>query len=46
LQTKYKLPRPDKLLFVDEVGRNTIQAKDGQIGGENVLVNAAGRPQL
>ena len=45
LQTKYKLTRPDKLLFVDEVGSNTSQAKDGQIGGEKFLVNAAGRPQ-
>ena len=33
LQTKYNLIRPDRLLFVDEVGSNTSQTKDGNVGG-------------
>ncbi len=45
LQSKYILLRPDKLLFVDEVGSNTSQAKDGNIGGEKFLCSSGGRPQ-
>jgi hypothetical protein len=37
LPTKYFLLRPDKLLFVDEVGSNTSQVKDGNIGCEKFL---------
>jgi hypothetical protein len=28
------MQRPDKLLFVDEVGSNTSTTKDGNVGGE------------
>jgi len=45
LKSKYYLLRPDKLLFVDEVGSNTSQAKDGNIGGEKFLCLSGGRPQ-
>ena len=37
MKTKYMLKHPGKLLFVDEVGNNTSQAKDGQIGGQKLL---------
>ena len=33
MKTKYILKHPNKLIFVDEVGSNTSQAKDGQKGG-------------
>jgi hypothetical protein len=45
LQTEYLLTRPDKLLFVDEVGSNTSQVKDGNVGGEKYLCIKGGRPQ-
>jgi hypothetical protein len=33
MQSKYELIHPDWLLFVDEVGSNTSQSKDGHVGG-------------
>ena len=45
LQTEFMLLHPNKLLFVDEVGSNTSQAKDGNIGGEKFLVLNDARPQ-
>ena len=33
LPTQYQLQRPDKLIFVDEVGSNTSTTKDGHLGG-------------
>ena len=46
MKTKYMLKHPGKLLFVDEVGSNTSQAKYGQIGGEKLLtVGSESRPQ-
>jgi hypothetical protein len=33
LTSKYYLQKPDELLFIDKVGSNTSQAKDGYIGG-------------
>jgi len=33
----YYLLKYDKLLFVDEVGSNTSQATDGNIGGEKFM---------
>ena len=46
MKTKYILKHPNKLIFVDEVGSNTSQAKDGQKGGEKVLcIGTAARPQ-
>jgi hypothetical protein len=36
---------PNKLLFIDEVGNNTSQANDGNIGGEKFSCSAIGRPQ-
>jgi hypothetical protein len=45
-KSAYHIICKDKLLFVDEVGSNTNQTKDGQIGGEKFLVIGAGsRPQ-
>jgi hypothetical protein len=46
LPTKYLIQRPDKLLFVDEVGSNTFATKDGHVGGENFLYQADARPQI
>ena len=45
LATRYKVVRPDRLLFVDEVGSNTLQTKDGSVGGERFLCEALQRPQ-
>ena len=45
LQTKYNLIRPDRLLFVDEVGSNTSQTKDGNVGGELFLCGKGERLQ-
>ena len=45
LATRYKVVRPDRLLFVDEVGSNTSQTKDGNLGGERFLYKALQRPQ-
>jgi len=45
LDTKYDLIRQDKLLFVDEVGSNTSQKKDGIIGGQKLLCGKEQRPQ-
>jgi hypothetical protein len=36
---------PDHLIFKDEVGSNTLQAKDGQVGGQTYLCSVDGRPQ-
>jgi len=41
----YELIHPDWLVFVDEVGSNTSQAKDGNVGGERFLCTKEGRPQ-
>lgn len=46
LPTSYKIIRPDKMLFVDEVGSNTSQTKDGNVGGEKFLCEAMQRPQM
>ena len=46
LASEYELIRPDRLLFVDEVGSNTSQTKDGNVGGEKFLCIAGGRPQI
>ena len=46
LPTQYLLQRPDKLIFVDEVGSNTSTTKDGHVGGEKFLCEANGRPQI
>ena len=35
---KYKIVKPELLLFVDKVGANTSQREDGNIGGEKLLV--------
>jgi hypothetical protein len=45
LKSSYFLDRPEKLIFVDEVGSNTSQANDGNIGGEKLLCISGGRPQ-
>ena len=46
LPTQYLIQRPDKLLFVDEVGSNTCTTKDGHVGGEKFLCRADARPQI
>jgi hypothetical protein len=33
------------MIFVDEVGNNTSQAKDGQVGGKTYLCSKDGQPQ-
>jgi hypothetical protein len=45
LQSEYELIHPEWLVFVDEVGSNTSQTKDGHVGGETYLCAADGRPQ-
>jgi hypothetical protein len=45
LKSSYELIHPDWLLFVDEVGSNTSQAKDGNVGGQLYLCSVDGRPQ-
>jgi hypothetical protein len=37
LKTQYYLERPDKLIFVDEVGSNTSQANNRNMGSEKLL---------
>jgi hypothetical protein len=37
---------PDHLIFIDEVGSNNLQAKDGQEGGQTYLCSVDGRPQI
>jgi hypothetical protein len=48
LPSKYKLTKPEYVLFVDETGCNTNQLNDGRVGGELFIVpkvdNEAGRP--
>ncbi|KAI2506247.1 hypothetical protein MHU86_8182 [Fragilaria crotonensis] len=46
LPTRYTMCRPDKLVFVDEVGSNTSTTKDGNVGGEKFLCAAESRPQV
>ena len=46
LSTRYIMNRPDKLIFVDEVGSNTNTSKDGNIGGEKFLCEVNTRPQI
>jgi hypothetical protein len=38
-KTKYFITRPDYIIFVDEVGDNTSQRNDGNVGGEKFLVD-------
>ena len=38
-KTQHSLVHPDKVLFVDEVGCNTSQKYDGNIGGKKFLIN-------
>lgn len=45
LKSPYILLHPKKLLFVDEVGNNTNQVNDGNVGGEKFLCFASGQPQ-
>ncbi len=45
LKSQYFLLHANRVIFVDEVGNNTSQANDGNIGGEKFLCFASGRPQ-
>jgi len=38
-KAQHSLVRPDKVLFVDEVGCNTSQNHNGNIGGKKFLIN-------
>jgi hypothetical protein len=44
-KSEFELIHPDHLIFIDEVGSNTLQAKDGQVGGQTYLCSVDGRPQ-
>jgi hypothetical protein len=45
MKSAYELIHPEWLVFVDEVGSNTSQSKDGAIGGQTYLCTKDGRPQ-
>ena len=45
-KTKYFLTRPELLFFVDEVGSNTSQKKDGNVGGQTYVVHQTQRTLL
>jgi len=45
LKSRYFLLHPSKVIFVDEVGNNTSQSNDGNVGGEKFICSAGGRPQ-
>jgi hypothetical protein len=42
LPSKYKLIKPENILFVDETGKNTNQKSNGQIGGQRFIVSVDG----
>jgi hypothetical protein len=44
-KSEFELIHPDHLIFVNEVGSNTLQAKDGQVGGQTYLLSVDSRPQ-
>jgi hypothetical protein len=41
-KSQYELIHQGHLIFVDEVGNNTSQAKDGQVGGQTYLCSKDG----
>ncbi len=41
----YEFIHPEMLVFVDEVGSNTSQTKDGLVGGQTYLCTKEGQPQ-
>jgi hypothetical protein len=43
-KSAYELIHPEMLVFVDEVGSNTSQTKDGHVGGQTYLCTKEGRP--
>jgi len=45
MKSCFELIHPEWLVFVDEVGSNTSQAKDGAVGGQTYLCTKDGRPQ-
>ena len=42
----YLLTHPEIVLFVDEVGDNTSQKNDGNIGGQSFIVNTSQHPLI
>jgi hypothetical protein len=44
-KSKYELIHPSWLIVVDEVGSNTLQAKDGNVRGQMFLCMKDGQPQ-
>jgi len=45
LESHYELIHPQNFIFVDEIGSNTSQQKDGAVGGQTYLCSKTGRPQ-
>jgi len=45
-KTKYLLTHPELVFFVDEVGSNTSQRRDGNVGGQKFVVHEAQRALL
>ncbi len=45
LPTKHIIHRPNKLVFVDEVGSNTSTTKDGKVCGDKFLCERTARPR-
>jgi hypothetical protein len=43
---KYLLKHPDKLIFMDEVGENISQKRDGNTGGQKFVVATGMRAQI
>ena len=46
LKTEYLLHHPSKLMFVDKVGSNTSQAKDGNCRGKKFITPNDIQPQI
>jgi hypothetical protein len=44
-KSQFELIHPEWVLFVDECGSNTSQAKGGQVGGQTYLCSRTGRPR-
>ena len=46
LPVEYSLAHPDHLLFLDEMGIDTNQKKDGHVGGEKFICEPGTRPKI
>ena len=45
-KTSYLLTHPEMVLFVDEVGDNTSQKNDGNIGGQKFIIDTNQHPLI